>query len=724
MKARFALLALSVVALPAQDSFLPLKARPLWKPDPNLPLRTVDWEPILANPEIRFLTDNQLSVSVSKEPGLSRIHYFPVRRRPRLVGKLDWGAVQRENQFVGSLPFRFRDRAGNNVTLQETEYRWWPHRIERRWKNEQYEIHEELAVKGNVAALRLTQTRGEALVADVSGRFDSAGDLGISVARLPSEDRISLKSPITWRVALGYRSEDVTADLRTDVFTQARHMWDYYFRAMVPRLDSSDANLVRLYYYLFYVVRSSLYDVPWEPYTNAYTCPWKTSAIWQWAWNTGFNAITERWLNDPSLAQEGMKLIARNGGALNVGAYLHPLRRLQQLPSVYDWADAVDAAQKHLDTPDYDHLFLQPYTVPNSFLGVWEVYLMTGDREFLRTNLPLLEDYERIARSHGRDGSPLSPFQFMYDEFDYSLRWKPVQQTFTKGGLQRSFDVPVNMIDFNVYLLELRRILARSYRELGAPVRAQQMESLAARTAEEINGRLWDPRLRFYSDARADNSQSTGVRAVSGFAPLYAGIVPPDRKEALMEALDDPQGFAAPHGIPSIEVRHPDLDPNLLTYGGDVLMTTGVWTVSVALANNGEAHRVTRLLRRAIDLVTKDGVSSSYSYNSLTGSPNQRKHTLSTQCAILNDLICRYVVGFTPRADTVFEFNPIALDPALSRLKFGPFRYKGKYWIEVEWTGKEYIVSVNGAALRFPTPRHVLAQLSADGKLQLVRETR
>jgi len=143
MKARFALLALSIVALPAQDSFLPLKARPLWKPDPNLPLRTVDWEPILANPEIRFLADNQLSVSVSKEPGLSRIHYFPVRRRPSSSAN-SIGVRFKERTSSLGVCVRFRDRAGNNVTLQETEYRWWPHRIERRWKNEQYEIHESL----------------------------------------------------------------------------------------------------------------------------------------------------------------------------------------------------------------------------------------------------------------------------------------------------------------------------------------------------------------------------------------------------------------------------------------------------------------------------------------------------------------------------------------------------------------------------------------------------
>ncbi|MCX6621894.1 MAG: hypothetical protein NTY38_12645, partial [Acidobacteria bacterium] len=108
------------------------------------------------------------------------------------------------------------------------------------------------------------------------------------------------------------------------VFDAALQTWDYYFTALVPRLATANPALDRLYYSLFYVVRSSLFDIPFQPYQYPYTCPWKTAAIWQWTWNTPMNAVTERWLNDSSLAKAGTRLIAANGGAMYFGTYLHP----------------------------------------------------------------------------------------------------------------------------------------------------------------------------------------------------------------------------------------------------------------------------------------------------------------------------------------------------------------------------------------------------------------
>jgi hypothetical protein len=43
------------------------------------------------------------------------------------------------------------------------------------------------------------------------------------------------------------------------------------------------------------------------------------SSKWQWSWNTPMNSVTEKWLNDKSLAAGGIELLCDNGGALNVG---------------------------------------------------------------------------------------------------------------------------------------------------------------------------------------------------------------------------------------------------------------------------------------------------------------------------------------------------------------------------------------------------------------------
>ncbi len=734
--------------------FAPLEARPPWVPG-SVPLSPLfDWESLLANKEIRFLTDNQLSVYVNAEPGISRIHYFPVRERPKLKGRLDYASLSSENQFSGTgARICFQDATSALVQAKETAYRWWPHKIERLWSANESVVKEELAVLGNHAVLLLTPVRGPRVDFSVEGSFQSrrfsaanihnhlvlqfedgvslapsfSGNLSIKVTPEGYRATGTLSEPVCILLGAGYRSEDVIRGLQQieenprAIFEEARKSWKSYFTSRVPRLASSGTGLLQLYYYLFYVVRSSLYDIPWQPYAYAYTCPWKTGAIWQWSWNTPMNAITERWLNGDSLAKQGINLIRSNCGAENVGSYLHPLQSQRKCWNVFDWYPAVDRAQKKLETKNYDFLFTQPYTVPNSFLGIWEVYLATGDRKFLKENVTVMAEYERTARQRAKPGSLLTPFQMMVDEFDYSLRWKPVQKTFVKGGLQRAFDVPLLMVDFNAYLVELRRILMRAYGELGNPEHARSMERLARESADEINDRLWNGLLNFYCDVRADNGQSTGVRAISGFTPLYAQIVTPHRKALLLEALDDPEGFGSPYPIPSVELRNPDIDPNLTTYGGDSLITSGVWMIVNALVRNGEPARAARYVHKTIEMITKYGVSSSYSYNPITAKPNQAKHTLATQCAIVNDLILRYVVGFTPRAGDLFEFNPLALDPSIEPLKWGPFLYKQKYSVMVEWTGKEYTVSVNAAVLSFPKPTHVVAELTSSGNLTIRR---
>jgi hypothetical protein len=678
-----ALCILLAAAVRAAD-FEPLRPRALWKPDPSLPRQNVAWEQLLENREVRFLTDNQLNAVLDEQPGIARLEYYPVRRKTALKGRLDYDLLRRETKLrspAGRVKF-------GSAKPKETQYRWWPHKVERVWTTEQWEVREEIAVSGNQVALRYTPLWGRPPVARLARPLEpSCLDNGVCLA--------ASETPTSIRIAAGYRPRDAADALKSDAFEEARRTWDYYFTALVPRLATANSALDRLYYYLFYVVRSSLVDVPFEPFHHAYTCPWKTSAIYQWSWNTPMNAIAERWLNDPSLAMEGIRLIADNHGALNFGTYIHPWRRVSPSLDIFDWYTELDRAQKKLDSTDYQYLTVMPYTVPNSFLGIWEVYLMTGDKQFLRTCLPEMARYEESARRRARPGSVLTPYQIMVDEYDYSLRWKPVQTGFTKGGLLRTFDVPILMPDFNSYMSELRVILAHAYGELGRPREATQMEQLARRTAEEVNARLWDERRKFYCDVRSDTLTSTSVRAVSGFAPLYARIATPERRGALLEALDDPRAFGSPYPLPSVELSHPDLDPNMLTYGGDSLVTDGVWVLVNALVRNGETGRAAKMLTRAIDMVNRDGVSSSYSYNAFTARPNQNKHQLATQCAILIDLISRYVVGFTPSLDGRIQFHPIALELAGGQLNYGPLRYKG-HAVQARLAGREWIITVDG----------------------------
>ena len=603
-----------------------------------------------------------------------------------LKDKLDYEILSKRTQLEGASA-----RLKFSVPVKETAYEWLPDKVTRTWEGGGSKVREEITVNGNRAAVRLTRLGGPPLHVTLEAPEQQELESGVVLTSAPHET--TLDGTTTFGIRVGYETQPLAEPQQ--VFEAAHRTWDEYFTALVPRLATANPALDRLYYYLFYVVRSSLFDVPYEPYQYPYTCPWKTGAIWQWTWNTGMNAVTERWLNDSSLAKAGTRLINANGGALYFGTYLHPFHP-EPPRSIFDWYMDMDAAQKKLENKDYGFLATMPYTVPNSFLGIREVYLMTGDRHFLEENIPLMKDYEQRARGLAPKGSIITPFQMMVDEFDYSLRWKPVQKTFTKGGLQRAFDLPVEMVDVNSYLYELRRILADAYSTLGDKAQARRMDALADRTAKEVNARFWDPARNFYCDTRSDNHASTGVRAISGFAPLYVGIAPAAQRAALLNALGDPKLFGSPYPVPSIEMSHPDLDPKLSTYGGDSLITTGVWTVVNALASIGEEGRAADYITRTVQMMTKDGVSSSYTYHSITGIPNQSRHTLATQSAIVDDLIARYVVGLNPVEGDAIEFHPLAAKLAGGRLHFGPFRYKDKYWIEVEQTGSSWRITIDG----------------------------
>ena len=51
--------------------------------------------------------------------------------------------------------------------------------------------------------------------------------------------------------------------------------------------------------------------------------------------------------------------------------------------------------------------------------------------------------------------------------------------------------------------------------------------------------------------------------------------------------------------------------------------------------------------------------------------------------AIVTDLICKYIVGLTPRPGGGLEVAPLAMND-LDRLTFGPYNYGGK-WFTVNW---------------------------------------
>ncbi|MCX6621893.1 MAG: hypothetical protein NTY38_12640, partial [Acidobacteria bacterium] len=158
-------------------AFPALQPRAPWKPDPTLPRQKVEWTQLLRNPEIRFLTENQLSLTLNKSPGIARLHYYPVRRQVELQGKLDYGILAKQTQFESaSAALRF------SAPLRESSYEWLPHKVTRTWEGGGAGVREEITVQGNVAVVRLTRLAGPPLDVTPQGQPAQPSSTGVAVA--------------------------------------------------------------------------------------------------------------------------------------------------------------------------------------------------------------------------------------------------------------------------------------------------------------------------------------------------------------------------------------------------------------------------------------------------------------------------------------------------------------------------------------------------------------
>ena len=441
---------LALLVAPPPD-LPPLVARPPWKPDATLPRHDFDWERVLENRDIRLLADNQFTLYFESKPGIARVQYYPRRRPVRLVGKLDYSVLSRETQYrAEGVGIQFVDGAGKSVhvcrraTIAGGRTRW----------------------NGSGAAPigRFSKRSRCSATSPVCGSPNCAGRPCMSRSPTPRHRSIwfgcvSHPAPVS-RSMRRSRSCSPSATnprrsppswprikpIRPRCLQRPAACGTTTSRAMVPRLEAADERLVRLYYYQFYVVRSSLYDIPYEPYVYPYTCPWKTGAIWQWSWNTP----DER--GGRALAQRFVHLESRHAAHRR-----QPGRALLRHASATSQTGLQESRSSGLVSGDGPAAEARGGTGSGSGLVVRDAL---HGAEFVSRNLgSVLDDRRprsfcaptcrtwRVTRnppeSAPRPGTLLTPFQIMVDEYDYSLRWKPVQSGFTKGGLQRGFDVPV-----------------------------------------------------------------------------------------------------------------------------------------------------------------------------------------------------------------------------------------------------------------------------------------
>ena len=233
--------------------------------------------------------------------------------------------------------------------------------------------------------------------------------------------------------------------------------------------------------------------------------PWTTPDRWphkhMWIWDSGFHAIGLRHFA-PEWAENAIKAVLskqRDGGFV---PHMLSVNR------------------------DEDSHIVQP---PILSWCAWRTYETTRNRAFLEYCYPRLRDmllYD--CRELDRDRNGLSEWE-----------------SGGASGMDNSprFDQPLgDAVDFNSYICNDFRYLAKIAEALDKPQDARRWMNMRRDRAEKINRLLWDEDTGFYYD-RLSDGRALKIKTAAGFTPMLAGVCDRRQAERLVARLKNPGEF-------------------------------------------------------------------------------------------------------------------------------------------------------------------------------------
>ncbi|OPZ25555.1 MAG: alpha-glucosidase [Lentisphaerae bacterium ADurb.BinA184] len=179
---------------------------------------------------------------------------------------------------------------------------------------------------------------------------------------------------------------------------------------------------------------------------------------------------------------------------------------------------------------------------PIMTIAEWAVARLTGNRERLRQVFPVLEGNHAWLRHNRRlpDG------------------------TYWTTGLANGLDNFPSLGDgypcLTAQMAHEAETLARIAQALEMPEKADEYRAEHEAVARAANRFLWSREQGLYATSLPGGGHNPN-KVVTTFWPLWAGIVPPERVEALAQHLKDPKSFWRHHPIPSLAADSPHFSP-------------------------------------------------------------------------------------------------------------------------------------------------------------------
>ena len=327
--------------------------------------------------------------------------------------------------------------------------------------------------------------------------------LGVNPEEVEKEGRgLSVLRPEDYR----HFVEEFNAAVPEDVANAVPNVlaWDWLARE-VPFFDCPDVEMVRSYYYRWWVFRRHLKHTPEGWNLSEFILPvnWadKNNAIVAGA---GFNVLDGRWLRDPKYTDDLLRFWLQPGadGQLREGFFAYSN-------------------------------FL-PWTVYQRFLA-------DGRKSEATALLPGM-----AAAYTGWEQRRLAPDGLFWQ---YDVR-DGMEESISGSRTERNRRAPLN-----AYQYGNARATASVARLAGDVAMAQVFNQKAAQLQKLVLALLWDPAAGFFK-VRHENGAFSDARELHGFLPWMFGLPGPEEAGAWKE-FGDPQGFAAPYGLTTAEQRHP-----------------------------------------------------------------------------------------------------------------------------------------------------------------------
>ncbi len=504
----------------------------------------------------------------------------------------------------------------------------------------------------------------------------------------PANDRVLLikaedqdarddKSPRTplWRRSLLIKPEDQDA---RDVLANQIKDYQAWFDSNLAYFDCSDPFIGKMYYHRAYVLRKNMLD----PKLGRMRWPTQSEGRWRSTWypnaisyGAGHQVREARWLRDPAYWQGHLRTWAEN----EKGDGVYPSHVLPAGPSNGQYTDWITSTA-------WDGQLVHPDA---QFLSEIVEKLAANVRGWQKTFDPD-RDGLLLVDSHWWTGMEYQPSFFFFSNF------KP-----SKDFSQPAQQVSLERVDLTAYNYGNALAVARIYRKLGQPKKAEEFDALAAKISAALLAKMWRPDRQFFMSLKADDKAVADVKEVIGVYPFYFGMVPWGKGyESAWSSIIDPKQFWTKWPVASASQECPAYSQQ--NWPGDGRAAGCMWNgptwphanslVMTAMARTLRATRDQKISGSPLKREHLWELFSSFTraqfrnqdllypwtgefYNGDTGrwKTAERDYNHSTWL----DVLIPDLLGLLPRDDNVIELDPLLPPDRLSYFILDGQRYRG-----------------------------------------------